>query len=344
MNEHNSGTADSIPQPVPYKDRSAGLVIFGVLTTLMGGLCGLFVPLMLAGQAGYAKASGASSYSMILPSVFMYAVLAVALVWLGIGSIMARRWARALLLIFSWSWLVMGLMTLASMAFFMPTMRATLSSTTGPNGQPALPPGAVTAMIVVMSLIFGFVFLILPAAWTFFYNSRHVKATCEARDPVVRWTDACPLPVLGLCLILLPALPMMLIMPFAGHWALPFFGTFLTGAPCSILSVAVAAIWGYSAWALYKLEQRGWWLILIAMLLYAVSTIITFARHDMMDFYRLMDFPQAELDQMQKSGFLQIGKHMPWLMALFMAPFLGYLIFIKRYMRDGPSQDPAAAK
>ena len=95
---------------MPYKDRSAGLLIFGILTILLGCVAGLFVPLMFFGQAMSAKARTGvpAPFSAILPAVLIYSVLAVALVWLGIGSIMARRWARALLLIFSWSWLILG--------------------------------------------------------------------------------------------------------------------------------------------------------------------------------------------------------------------------------------------
>jgi len=39
-----------------YKDRSTGLVVFGILTLLLGCLAGLFVPLMLFGQMMAAKA------------------------------------------------------------------------------------------------------------------------------------------------------------------------------------------------------------------------------------------------------------------------------------------------
>ena len=62
----------------------------------------------------------------------------------------------------------------------------------------------------------GVFFIALPKVWIFFHNSRHVKATCEARYSVTRWTDACPLPVLALCLWLLVSAPMMLVMPVTG--------------------------------------------------------------------------------------------------------------------------------
>ncbi len=313
---------------MPYKDRSAGLIVFGILTILLGCLAGLLVPLMLFGQAASAKAtSAAAPFSTILPVLSIYGILAVALVWLGIGSIMARRWARALLLIFSWTWLIMGLIVVIFLAFFIPRLLANM-----PPG--AASPSAAMGMIIMvfMFLIFAVFFVILPVVWTFFYNSRHVKATCEMRDPVTRWTDACPLPVLGLCLFLMVSVPMMLIMPIAGHAVMPFFGIFLTGMPGAMFCLAIAALWSYAAWSLYKLQQRGWWLILIAVCVFTASYLLTFARHDMMEMYRLMGYPEAQIEQIQKSGFL-IGNRMGWMTSLCMLPLLGYLLFIRRFLR-----------
>jgi hypothetical protein len=334
MYEQNPVAApvESTPLPMPYKDRSAGLIVFGILTILLGCLAGLFVPLMLVGQAASARATSAPApLSAILPAVLLYGILAVALVWLGIGSIMARRWARALLLIFSWCWLIMGLFMLLIMVFLMPKIMANMSSSKTPGHQ-AMPSAAIAGMMVGMFLVFGVLFVILPAVWTFFYNSRHVKATCEARDPITRWTDACPLPVLGCCLWLAVSVPTMLIMPIAGHAVMPFFGTFLTGVPAAMLCLAIAALWSYAAWSLYKLEPQGWWLVLITFCVLMASVLLTYAQHDLMEMYRLMGYPEAQIEQMQKSGLL-VGNRMMWLMAFFMLPFLGYLLFIRKFLR-----------
>jgi hypothetical protein len=333
MNEQTSEAApvESTPLPRPFKDRSAGLIIFGILTILLGCLAGLFVLLMLAGQAVSARTTGASApFSTILPGIFIYAALAVALVWLGIGSIMARRWARALLLIFSWSWLVMGLFVVVVMAFFMPKMMANMSSG-GTTDHPAMTSSMIIGVMVGMFLVFGVLFVIMPAVWTFFYNSRHVKATCETRDPAMCWTDACPLPVLGICLWLLFSAPMMLVMPLAGHCVMPFFGMFLTGLPGTLFCLAVVALWSYAAWLLYKLDARGWWLILIAICVFWVSSLVTFAQHDMLEMYRLMGYPEVQIEQMQKTGLLA-GNRMTWLMSFSALPFLGYLFFIRKFL------------
>jgi hypothetical protein len=62
MNEQNPATTPVEAAPLPaYKNRSTGLVIFGIFTILMGCLAGLFVPLMLLGQMAAAKANPASA-------------------------------------------------------------------------------------------------------------------------------------------------------------------------------------------------------------------------------------------------------------------------------------------
>ena len=333
MDQQVSGSTPVVATPLPlsYKDRSAGLTAFGILTILLGCVVALFVPLMLVGQVMAARTTGAATpFSAILPAMLMYGCMAVALVWLGIGSIKARRWARALLLIFSWSWLVMGVVALVFMAFTMPKIMANLPSN-GTSGQPAMPPGAMAIMMVIMFLIFGVIFVALPAVWTFFYGSRHVKATCETRDPVIRWTDACPLPVLGICVWLALGAPLMLIVPLAGHCVMPFFGMLLTGLPATIYCLVSAAIWGYGAWSLYHLDQRGWWVMLIAFCMLMLSGFLTFARHDILEMYQLMNYPAAQIEQMQKTGLLA-GNRMVWLMAFSMFPLFGYLIFIRRFL------------
>lgn len=317
---------------MPYHDRSTGLVIFGILTLLQGCLSGLLVPLMFFGQAMSATTTQVPpDYMTLLPAVYMYTLLAVALIWLGIGSILARRWARALLLIYSWSWLIMGLLIMLMMAFIMPKVMANLPSTATAD-QPALPAAAMDGVLFVMFLVDGVLFVVLPAIWTFFYNSRHVKATCDARDPVARWTDACPLPVLALCLWLWFSIPMMLLMPIIGHGVAPFFGMFLTGLTGALFYLAIAALWSCASWLLYRLDPRGWWLILIAMCLFMASTLLTYARHDVLEMYHLMGYPEAQIEQIQKLGLLA-GNNMVWLTAFSVLPFLVYLFFIKKYFR-----------
>ena len=330
MRDTNSAAlpADSAPVVPPHKDRSTGLVVFGILTILLGCIAGLMMLMMVVQFSMVASTNPQLPFSMMVPAVSIYGVLAVALVWLGIGSIMARRWARALLLIFSWSWLFVGVIAIISLAVMLPRVFDNLSN--GTSGQPALNAAMKNAIMAFAFVFYGVVFVILPSVWTFFFHSPHVKATCAVRDPVPCWTDACPLPVLAVSLWLLFSVPMLLLMPLTGLGVMPFFGTFLSGGPGAVFCVAMAALWSYAAWSVYKLDPRGWWLMVIALGLVMVSALLTFARHDITEMYRLMNYPEAMLEQLKKTGLLA-GNNFEWVMIFAILPFLGYLLYIKKY-------------
>jgi len=327
MNEDSFGA--TAPLPPEYKDRHAGLVFFGIVTVLMGCLAGLFVLLMLIGPMATAHAGQpATPLKMLLPTMATYAFLAVALIWLGIGSTLARRWARALILIFSWCWLIVGVWTLAFMAYLMPKMFANIPA----GAVSAQQQGTVQAIMIVTMVFMAGLFIVLPAIWVAFYSGRNVKATCEARDPVPRWTDATPLPVLGLCLFLVFSAVTMLAMALTGPWPLPMFGAFATGIPATLSALVMAAAWAYAAWAMYKLELRGWWATVIVILLFGVSSALTFAHHNITEMYSQMNIPAAQIEQIQKSG-LFMGNGMVWMSIAWMVPFLGYVIFVRKYFR-----------
>ncbi len=309
-----------------FKDRHGGLIGFGILVILIGCVCALFVPLMFWGQAMAAgRTGGAPNYRMMIPGAITYGVLAVSFIWLGIGSIMARRWARALLLILSWAWLVIGVIMIGWMAFLLPR----IFQQPPPGGHP-MPEGALTIALVVTLAIMGVMFVVLPGLLVLFYRSRHVKATCEARDPVERWTDACPLPVLALSLFLVFGMVSMVPMAVAYHGVMPFFGRLLSGPPGTALILAMIAVWGYCAVASYRCEISAWWILLISFVVLTVSSILTFSRVDPMEMYRLMGYPEHQVEQLKQYSLLW-GNRLMLFMSLSPVPFLGYLLYVKKY-------------
>jgi hypothetical protein len=328
---------DSPPElpdtPSEFKDYKTGLVLFGILTILLGGVCALFVPLMFFGQAMSAKSGAPTNTQAIIPAIVMHAALAIALVWLGVGSMMARRWARALLLIFSWSWLIIGLISMVFMAFFLPQIMQAVQSST-PPGQPEMPAAAKSLMMIIPMVFLGVVYVILPGAWLLFYRSKHVKATCEARDPKVRWTDRCPLPVIGVSLWLAFSAAMMLMMAVAYKGILPVFGTLVFGPAGSALCVLFALLWGYCAWGLYKLDRRALWIVVTSMVVFSISAFVTYSHHDLMELYALMGYPQEQIDQIAKFNFLN-GPKMAWASIGAAVPLVAYLLYIRRYFPSG---------
>ncbi len=313
--------------PAAFKDRKVGLVIFGVMTVLAGCCCALLVPLMIVGTQMAARSPNPPPTApSLLPVAAIYGVLAIALIWLGIGSIMARRWARALLAIWSWSWLVLGVVAVFGMALLFPTIRSSMQAAQ-PAGQPPLPPGAQSAVLAVTLAMMAVLFVLLPLIWALFYGSKNVRATCEFRDPVTRWTDRCPLPVLAVSLWMIFSVLSMGIMP-AMHSVAPFFGLMLSGVAGTVFYLCLAAIWAYAGWRIYHLDLRGWWILVVALVLFAVSNVITYSRHDLGEVYTRMGYGVQQTAQIQGL----IGNHFAvWSSLIFVVPLLGYLFYIRRF-------------
>ncbi|MEO6847947.1 MAG: hypothetical protein ABI443_10120 [Chthoniobacterales bacterium] len=325
-----------------YKNRKTGLVIFGILTLLGGLCCALIIPLMFFAQAMATKTGGAQPSPLgIVPVIGIYGGLAVVGIWLGIGSILARRWARAILLITSWFTLIIGIVMIIFMVFFFPHLMEQINSSVMlSTGKPSnLNPQMMWIIMGVMVVLLGFFFVVLPAAWVFFYRSRHVKATCEARNPAISWTDRCPLPVLAVSLMTGFSVISMLCMVFATHPLIPFFGIFLIGLKARIIYLLCAILFGYLAWAVYRLDLTGWWLMLLVFCLFTLAKVITYARNDPMEIYRLMGLPTQSLAQIQMMNLFGKG----WFLSItliWLVPVLGYLIYVKRFFGVAETKQP----
>lgn len=310
-----------------FKDRKTGLLLFGILHIVFGGLCALAVPLMLfammmSGVVAQKKGAQPMSAGTMIPGILLYVLLAVWFLWMGIGSIKARRWARALILVSSWVWLISGIIGFVLIAILMPGVYAQMAK----NGQ--MPAAMAQGMTIIMLGFLLVLYVIVPGALALFYGSRHVKATCEQRDPQVRWTDKCPLPVLAVSLLFGFA---TLAMPLTGFygWALPFFGAILTGATGAAVALVVMVLCGYVAWGAYHLKVHAWWAAVLVVIAWGVSTGITFSRVSLMDLFAKMNYTAEQLEMMksvmphQSALFIVSGL---WVVAA-----LGYLIYTRRF-------------
>jgi len=319
--------------PAGFKDRRTGLMVFGILVIVLGCFVALMVPFMLLGQLMAGRVPGAEAMPLrfLMPVLGMYLGLAAAFIWLGIGSVQCRRWARALLLIISWAWLLGGCLGLVVLAVILPQMFAGPM----PGVPPGTPPLPVVARIVIMVITLGVgvvCYVLIPGALVLFYRSPHVKATCAARDPVPRWTDACPLPVLAVSLMLGFGAGMMALMPLFYLSVVPCFGHYLSGAPAAALLLVTAAVYAFGARAVYRLNLAGWWIAILGYGLWMLSALVTFARLGLLPMYKLMEFPKAQLDMFRQMGFL----HSPWLWVMMLVcwlPFLGFLVYTKKYFK-----------
>jgi hypothetical protein len=318
--------------PEGFKDRSTGLMLFGALEIILGVLAALMVPLMGLSVAMQPPGTGtAGNVRTMIPAMVMYGLLAVVFIWLGIGSIQAKRWARALMLVLSWMWLVVGVL---GMLWLTVVMSAVFSQI---GQQEQVPAVAMAFGMLLGGGCAGCMYVFLPAALILFYRSEHVKATCEVKDPHVRWTDKCPLPVLALVLMLGFTAFSMISSP-AYNCVLPVFGVLVRGLPGAALFLINAILLGWLTVGTYRLKMSAWWGTVAFFAFWGLSAIITFSRVSMMEIYRGMDFPEEQLKMMrQMMDTMEV--FFPWVMAVSMIAWLGYLIYVRKYF-DAPQ--PAA--
>jgi hypothetical protein len=316
------------PPPAPYKDRSGALVAFGVFELLIALGC-LFLVVMMLVSTRLHPANMPPGYSppnLALASV-VYLVGAVAFAWLGVGSILARRWACALSLALAWLWLAAGAIGGVFLLVLLPRVFAVL---------PAMPSSGARAGVMGCLALFWAIFLLfLPLAFVLFYGGSNVRRTCAARDPRPRWTDRCPIPVLVLVLMSAVSIPMLVLSSL--HPAFPAFGRTLTGPPAAAAFLAFAALEVAVARGLYRLRPAAWWGRLALSLFSGASTALTFYRGlDWEAAFRASGQPDNPAVRQMMTGVF----HDPLFLAaivLMSVAGLGYMLWIRRYFVPRPA-------
>jgi len=331
------GVVDPLILDVPgYHDRGTGLVIFGVLQIILGLLAGLMVPFIALGAFMSRLApGGAVRPGQFISGVATYGFAASGLIALGIGSVQMKRWARALTLVAAWYWLIMGsLITVLLTAMLPLTMRSALAQAqqNAPGGpSPTISTGAM-AVIITLIIIFAAVFLVLaPIAFVVFYGRKDVSETVRHRDPIERWTDQTPLPVLGASVVLAMGALYLLLVGVTTP-VFPFFGQYLTGIPGSACFVVMAALDAYLAIALFRLQSSGWWIAAVSVPIRLLSMGLTYARADMMQAYSKMGVSDAQLKMLNSNPMFR-GHVLSWFSLISMVLLFAYLLWLKRYFR-----------
>ena len=267
---------------------------------------------------------------MMIPGVIFYLILAVGFIWLGVGSIRARRWAWTLTVVLSWMWLIMGVVGFVGFVFAAgPMMRASMEQ------QAKLPPQAIMIMRIVTGALMACIYILLPALFLLFYQRASVRATCQRRDPQIRWTDRCPLPVLALSILHASSAALWMPSMAIYGWVMPVFGVILSGASGAAVILLLTLVLAYLAWGTYRLKMAAWW---GTLLLWTVGNLnmLTFPRTNLMEMYEKMKMPAAQLELMRKSGVIDtMSRWMPWMGLVGGVVWLGYLLYVRRYFLRG---------
>jgi len=337
--------APPLPELPAYRDRGTLLVIFGVFQIILGLLAALMIPLMALGAfVSRLGPAGGMRPGQFFSGVASYVFIAAALLALGIGSVQMKRWARALTLVTSWYWLVMGalatVLLTAVLPVFMKGALAQMKQGGANSPSPELSAGIMAVFLTLIIVVMAFFLVLVPIAFVIFYSRKDVAETCLRRDPVERWTDRTPLPVLGASVVFFTGALYLLLtgitMPM-----FPFFGRYLTGIAGSLCLIVVAAIDAYLAVALYRLQASGWWIAVFTAAIRLISVALTYARADLMQAYSKMGMTDAQLQVLNSNPMLR-GHVLLWWGLLSMLLFFGYLLWLKRYFTATPSTHPEA--
>jgi len=311
-----------------YPDRSTRLMLLGIVQVLLGCLCGLLgvmmVALSLLGPMALAPQGPAINIQMMVPGLVLYLALAVAFIWLGIGLVRARRWAWTLTVVLSWLWLIIGVPGFVIFVFFIGPMTAFAE-------QGKVPREAMMAMLIFLGAVMACIYILLPAVFLFFCHHESVRATCQRRDPKIRWTDRCPMPVLALSIILALSVASMTGVVAYGP-VMPLFGVFLSGAAGAVVIVLIALLLAYLAWGTYRLQMAAWWGTLLVGIAGTVNMVLVFSRTDLMELYEKTGMPADQLEMMRKTGSVEFLSHWaPWMGLASGAAWLAYLLYVRRY-------------
>ena len=320
-----------------YPDRSERLLLLGIFQVVLGCLCGLMGAVMVGaamlGPMGAVPQGQSTSLQMMIPALVFYVLLAVALIWLGIGLVRARRWAWTLTVVLSWMWLVIRVVSFVAFVFLIGPM---IWESMARDGK--VPREMIMGMLMVMGLFVVCVYILLPGLFLVVCHRESVRATCQTRDPKIRWTDRCPMPVLALTVIqALGAVAMPSALAYGS--VIVLFGVFLSRASGTVAIGLIMLVLAYLAWGSYRLQMAAWWGMLLAGMVGALNTVVTFSRTDLMQMYEKMGFPPEQLEMMRKTGIVELmSRWGPWMSLVGGAAWLGYLLYVRRYFIHSDEQ------
>jgi hypothetical protein len=304
-------------------DRSAGLILFGVLQLGVGAICALIALAVAAAMSTTPPPTGSMpATAAFAPTLVVYGVAACYFFSVGAGSIRRRRWARALSAAVGALWLVFGVVTAIVAFLAIPRLLVMV-----PRAQEKAFVGGLTAFAL-------FFLLALPLAIFLFYKSDRTRETCELRDPRIRWTDRVPLPVLTLMILL--AFTSISLLVSLTNPVLPLMSTILTGGPAAITLLALAGLCAFLTVQLYRLKESAWWTLALLQVIGGIVAAITMARIDINEVYRSAGLLTPQIEAMN----LQELYRNPLLWVLMAAAWLAYSAFLlairKYFVGSGP--------
>ncbi len=331
-------TTSPSAQPAKLVNMTPGLIIFGIILIVFGIFFLLFVPIMGLTLMIEMPEQQALPVGYAIGGMVTYLMLAIASIWLGIGSIRCKRWARALLLVTSWIALICGFFGGLWLIVFREQMIAMMKESAAQSGG-VMSDDMVSMIWMITVGVMLVIYLAIPAAFIFFYGLKNTRLTCESKNPDPSWTDRIPLQLLALVLLVGVFGVFLPIMICYGN-SVPLFGIFLTGPAAAIVILLLSATFIFAAIQIYQQKELGWWLGIVGVLAWFGSFLVTVLQRGMEEFYGYMGQPEAQITIMKESGFLE-PLPMAAMMAIWLVVYLAFGIYCRRWI--GTQQQPAVS-
>lgn len=257
--------------------RTPILTILGILTLIGAGFCllsaiGMLIVQFLGKQHMVASSASAPTppqpnYIALCLSYMLFCAVATVL---GIGTLKAKRWARALGITLNASWAAIGAISalyyLVAVPYALSTNDIDFSDRTT----------AVQSLGMLIGAVFGSIIgIVIPGVFAWLYARPRVREVCELRNPAPSWTDACPLPVLAAA-ISLAIMSISFVFANTTNMALvPFFGSCLSGMTALIATLAASTVILPVAWGLYKGSKVAWGAMIAILFIWLASNLMT---------------------------------------------------------------------
>jgi hypothetical protein len=309
---------------MPFAGLRAGSRTFGVIAIVLGGISGCTVlAIPLAWVMPQSNSQPRPRTGQMIGGGLMMVAYAVALIWFGIGACRLRRWVRPLGIAGSAIWALLGIMSLIATAFTIPELRASMHP--GPAAA-SLPPGFDLVMVgftIALLVAFG---IAVPGACLWFYKKPQTGLMLDYYDPQPRWTDGCPLPILGLTM----ALTLLAVTSFVTAPAAidAIFGVVLFGLPAAALLLFEGAVMSVLARLVFLRRPAGWWGSVGLAVIWTASSAMALLHPRQVEMGRRAGFSDQEIAAWNGGGTVaaQLTAGIPTMLFAF-----GYLLYVRRF-------------
>lgn len=278
-------------EPDPAQDRAIGLIVFGMLDIVFGIFCFALAMLLLIVIAS-SGLHGMKPIHYWMTMTFLF-FLTGWFVVMGLGSVKARRWARALLLVGSWVAVFFSTLALALILYILPEIYNALADSSLVSPRVAL--GVLYFAIFILAVLQ----ILFPLVSIAFHGSKSVKATCERLNPEPSWTDRYPLPLLAMSFISVLGC-LSIITCSTTNYVVFLFGHVSSGVPGVLVVAMISVACGYVGWGAFSRKMHAWWGAYIIVLLISSSMLLTFSELDMNTLYTHMGYSVEQIEKLEK--------------------------------------------